>query len=86
MEKTKVIWFGSQKNSHTILCPEYNLSWNDKYFTVLGVKFTTDLSEIINLNYDIKIEEIKKLFASWSKRMLSPIGRLVVIKSLALAN
>lgn len=85
-EKTKVIWFGSQRNSNTILCPEYNLAWNDEIFTVLGVKFSTDLSEIIDLNYDSKIEEIKRLFANWSKRVITPIGKIVVIKSLALAK
>ena len=85
-DKTKVIWFGSRKNSQVILCPEYNLSWENSSFTVLGVKFSTDLSDIANQNYNLKIEETKKLFACWSKRMISPIGKLVVIKSLALSK
>ena len=86
MEKTKVIWFGSRKNSLITLCPEYNLSWENGFFTVLGVKFTTNLFEMVNINYDAKIEEIKNLFTSWSKRSLSPLGRIVVIKTLAVAK
>ena len=37
-EKTKVIWFGSRKNSQLVLCPEFNLSWENANFTVLGIK------------------------------------------------
>ena len=85
-DKTKVIWFGSRKNSPIIMCPEYNLSWDNTIFTVLGVKFSTNLSDMVNINYDNKIEEIKNMFLCWSKRNLSPVGRLVVIKTLALAK
>ena len=41
---------------------------------------------MVDLNFDSKIEEIKKLFACWSKRDITPIGKLVVIKTLALAK
>ena len=85
-DKTKVIWFGARKNSNIILCPEYNLSWENTVFTVLGIRFSTDLTDIVNLNYDPKIEEIKQLFACWSKRIISPMGKIVVIKTLALAK
>ena len=85
-EKTKVIWFGSRKNSQLVLCPESNLSWENANFTVLGIKFSTNLAEIVNINYDSKIEEIRQLFVSWSKRVISPIGKLVVIKTLALSK
>ena len=86
MDKTKVIWFGSRKNSQMLICPEYNLQWENAHFIVLGVKFSTNLSDMVDINYDLKIEETKKLFACWSKRVISPIGKLVVIKTLALAK
>ena len=86
VDKTKVIWFGSRKNSQMILCPEYHLSWETSTFTVLGIQFSTNLPDMVDINYDEKIEEIKRLFGSWSKRALTPIGRLVVIKTLALAK
>jgi len=33
-----------------------------------------------------KIEDIGKLLNAWSKRVLSPIGKITIVKSLALAN
>ena len=46
MEKTKVVWFGSNKGNHVVLCPEYKLDWNTEIITVLGIKFSTDLKQI----------------------------------------
>ena len=85
-EKTRVIWFGSLKGSTETLCSNFNLSWDQGPFTFLGVKFTTNLQEMIKLNYNEKISEIKKLLSQWSKRILTPFGKIVVIKSLAMAK
>ena len=38
------------------------------------------------MNYLPKIEEMKKLFLNWSKRILTHIGKITVIKSLALSK
>ena len=62
VDKTKVIWIGSEKNS--VFCEELNLSRDNSEFTVLGVKFTKRLSEITEMNYLPKIEEIKSLALS----------------------
>ena len=86
MEKTKVIWFGSKKGSETKLCESWNLSWEKDTFTLLGVKFSTNLEKIVELNFKDKIREIKNLLITWSKRMLTPYGRIVVVKSLAIAK
>jgi hypothetical protein len=55
--QTKQKWFffflDLKKKQYYSLIPEYNLSWNIKVITVLGVRFTTDLSEIIDLNLDL---------------------------------
>ena len=53
---------------------------------MLGIKFTLDLQQMIPINYESKLEEIKKLLSSWSKRMLTPYGKITVIKSLALSK
>ena len=36
------------------------------------------------MNYLPKNEEMKELFLNWSKRILTPIGKITVIKSLAI--
>ena len=86
VEKTKLIWIGSEKNSEVKFCEELNLCWENSEFTVLGVKFPKDLKAITELNYSSKIEEMKKIFLNWSKRILTPLGRITVIKSLALSK
>ena len=53
---------------------------------MLGIKFTLDLQQMILINYESKLEEIQKLLSSWSKRMLTPYGKITVIKSLALSK
>jgi len=51
VDKTKVVWMGSMKNSVTKLCPELDLSWEENYFNLLGVTFSKNLNEISDLNY-----------------------------------
>ena len=85
-EKTRVIWFGNLKGHTSTLCLNYNLSWDQGPFTFLGIKFSKHLEEMIKLNYKDKIAEIKNLLTQWSKRDLTPFGRIIVIKSLAMAK
>ena len=85
-EKTRVIWFGSLKGSNQTLLPNYKLCWEQGPFTFLGVKFTTKLEDMIKLNYGEKLKEIKNLLTQWSKRKLTPYGKIAVIKSLAMAK
>ena len=86
IEKTKVIWIGRKKNSNTRYCEEYKLEWNPKTFTLLGIKFSVNLHEMISINYEEKIKEIEKLMVDWSRRILTPVGRITVIKTLALSK
>ena len=78
--------WSEKKNSDQVFCEELNLCWDNSEFTVLGVKFTKHLREITEINYLPKIEEMKKLFLNWSKRFLTPTGKITVIKSLALSK
>ena len=86
MDKTKVVWIGSMKGSNLRFCEDYNLCWEDEQFTVLGIQFTLDLQHMIPINYGSKLEEIQKLLSSWSKSMLTPYGKITVIKRLALSK
>ena len=71
VDKTKVVWIGSMKNSVTKLCPE-DLSWEENSFNLLGVTFSKNLNKISDLNY--------------TKRALTPKGKIVINKTLALPN
>lgn len=59
IDKTNAVWIGSMKNSPVELCPELNLNWEREAFKLLGVTFTINLHQIVNVNYNAKIDEIK---------------------------
>ena len=84
MDKTSVIWIGSMRHSNRILCSEYDLNWVKDKFSLLGVTLSTDLQNIVEMNYNEKLQMLRSIFTSWSKRVLTPIGKLVVIKSLVI--
>ena len=86
IEKTKVVWLGSMKGSDIRLCQDMHLNWENGNFTVLGVKFCTNLKNMVPLNYYPKIRELKNILMQWSKRNLTPFGRITVLKSLALSK
>ena len=86
IDKTRVIWFGSMKDSNEVLCRDLNLNWDSSIFEILGVKFSLNLKDMVQLNYDVKIREIKNLLIQWSKRNLTPYGRITVVKSLAISK
>ena len=84
VDKTSVIWIGSMRNSNTLLCTDYNLNWVKDKFSLLGVTLSTNMQEIVSMNFEENLPILKAIFNSWSKRILTPLGKLVVIKSLVI--
>ena len=84
-EKTKVICFGGENNDVTYM-PHLNLEWNPKSFSILGIDFTKDLENITDINIEKKLVEMQKEINAWSKRDLTPFGRVTVIKSLIISK
>ena len=81
--KTKMIWIGSKKFSKDVFHhSRWKFEWNNKTFNLLGVEFTINLSDMLEINYKYKVEEIKRIMKHWEKRNLTPFGRLTVIKTL----
>ena len=78
------MWFGSAADSDQIFCPNEGLIWS-KEFTLLGINFDNKL-EKMDQNYFEKINDIEKLLNRWLYRHMSPYGKIVVIKSLALSK
>ena len=75
-DKTKVTWIGKKRYSQNQLIPK-KFEWNTTKFDLLGLKFSVDLSEMLVLNVTEKI-------AIWSKRHLTPLGKIVVVKTILL--
>ena len=65
--------------------PEKNLHWNQTgKFKLLGIKFDFFQEDKTLLNFENKIDKIDNLLNSWIYKDLTYIGKITVIKSLAL--
>ena len=84
VSKTKAVWFGSGFDSNLKLCPDLQLTWV-KTFNLLGINFDNNLTSMES-NFTKKLEEIDKMLASWLFRYLTPYGKVMIIKSLALSK
>ena len=85
-EKTKCIWFGSPRPPEPFNTDNKQFEWNPDTFTALGVTFTTDLKNITEINIQSRIRTMKTELLQWSKRNLTPFGKVTVIRSLMLAK
>ena len=85
-EKTCNVWLGVNKRLKTKWLPHLNMSWNPDKFKILGLWFTNNLEKMAELNLNDKFNEVKILFNLWMKRSNTPIGRVVVLKSLILSK
>ena len=81
-EKTKLIWIGSLKYSTRAIKTKWKLSWGDTQFKLLGLIFDVDLEKMIELNFNEKLKKVKNSLSHWKKRILTPIGRITVVKSI----
>ena len=84
IDKTKAIWIGSKAHSDDTICNDINVSWSKEPFNILGIIFTADLRHMEDLNYKDKLQKIKKDINIWSKRNLTPLGKITVVKSILL--
>ena len=85
-QKTKVIWFGCANNQSDIFMPHLNFEWNPPTFNILGIEFTIHLNNISDINIENKLPEMQKAINSWSKRDLTPFGKVVVIRTLIISK
>ena len=84
--KTRAVWIGSKIFSGETFNHRLKLDWSHTDFTILGIKFSCNLDTIVNLNNNVKLAEIEKEMKQWSKRNLTHIGRLTVLKTLLISK
>ena len=84
--KTRAVWIGSKKFSGETFNHRLKLDWNQTDFTILGIKFSCNIDTIVDINYNNKLIEIEKEMKQWSKRILTPLGRLTVLKTLLVSK
>ena len=84
LSKCKAVWIGKNRFFNIKLCENLKLIWTNK-FRLLGIDFDSDLADM-DTNFRTKLEEIEKLYNCWLYRHLTPIGRITVIKAMALSK
>ena len=84
--KTRAVWIGSMKFSGETFNHRLKLDWTQNDFVILGIKFSCNIDTIPEINYNEKVKEIRKEIKQWSKRILTPLGRITIIKTLLIAK
>lgn len=84
--KTRAIWIGSKKFSGETFNHRLKLDWTQNDFTNLGIKFSCNIDTIVEINFRNKINEIEKEMKQWSKRVLTPFGRITVLKTIIISK
>ena len=84
--KTRAVWIGSMKFIGETFNHRLKLDWTQNDFDILGIIFSCNLDTIPEINYNEKIKEIKKEINQWSKRILTPLGRITILKTLLIAK
>ena len=85
-DKFEVVWIGSCRHSPVRYLQHLNLKWNPSSFKALGIIFSIDIAEMTKLNYNSKLFEIKQIINKWMKRILTPPGRIAIIKALLISK
>ena len=86
LDKTKALWIGSMCKSSNIICREFNIDWEQEPLKILGVIFSPEVFDIWDHNLESVMKKVQSMIKIWSKRKLTLIGRITVIKSLMLSR
>ena len=86
LSKTRMLWIGKKKGCKEKINCGRLLNWDSNNFSLLGITFDPNLSNIPLINYNNAIIKIENTIASWKKRSLTPLGKITVIKSLILSQ
>ena len=83
IRKTEGLWLGRGRNRHGKLG---EMKWENSSIKALGIHFGYNKHELEVKNWLEKIESLKKCLKFWNYRDLSIQGRVLIIKTLALAK
>jgi len=83
IEKTQAVWLGPKCEKWQRLLNRVRLKWVEQ-FTLLGIHFDVDVEKMIHSNYEKRILDIESVFNLYRHRTLSLIGKITVIKTLAI--
>jgi hypothetical protein len=77
--KTEAMWLGKNVNE------PLGIKWV-KHVHALGIYFSYDTDSVVQKNVMDRAKELKKILDMWSQRDLSIIGKIAILKSLAMSK
>ena len=86
VDKTRAFWIGSMTKSNLKLCKEYKLDWDQRPIKILGVTFTSEVFNIWDHNSVELVRKVETTLQNWSKRRITLLGKITVIKSIAISK
>ena len=85
-KKTEALWIGASIGNDKILLPGKELKWPKDKVKSLGIWISTNPQLSASLNYNEKLEKVKEILRCWKYRRLTLLGKITVIKSLAVSQ
>ena len=83
--KTEGLWLGPLKSRLGKEEP-FGILWPKLYVIALGIAFPYHVQVGNKINFNEKLSKLKKVLNAWSSRHLTILGRIAIVKSLALAK
>lgn len=80
--KTQIAWIGSKIKCREFFMRDRNFIWDPGTFKVLGILFSTEIKNITEINFNGKLDEAKRYMSKWKKRVLTPLGKSIILKTL----
>ena len=80
-DKTQIVWIGKKKHCKEKL-GSLKFQWDVLNFNMLGLILSVDLEKCNDLNFAPKLLDIQANITKWSKHILTPIGKIVVVRTL----
>ena len=77
-DKTKMVWIHKKRHSKDKLKINKNLSWGNTIFRFLGIDFSVDLCEMLDLNFKPLITKIENILKSWRNHYLTSLGKIIL--------
>ena len=84
-EKTEAPWMGSCKSSEITLPSSKPILWANKVYA-LGVCFSALEDTPAHISFSEKMDKLQSILNSWSARRLTLLGKITIIKSLAVSQ
>ena len=85
-DKTEILRIGSLRHSDAKLITATEMCWTNDPVLVLGVTISTDVNELLSLNFDPLIPKIENQIKIWNMRELSLFGKSLIIKTMLMSQ